>query len=293
MRSSILICNPAALRASTGKIARAQAILERKGFVPEVLLTEKSGHAEELARECLKKNPDLIIAGGGDGTINEVMNGIVFSPVPLAILPMGTTNVLAKELAIPENVEGSMERAVEGLSRKVSLGKIEAGEGAHAVSRYFCLMAGMGFDGKAVHDVNSSLKKISGKAAYILSGMNTVFSYPSGEIVVKTDDREFRAYSAVTGKSSKYGGNLKITPDASLLDPSLYTCIFRGRKGIDVLRYFWGILRGTHLRYSDVEYVKSTHIEVAGRVHIQIDGDYLGMTPARISVARDALNLVW
>ncbi|MEJ2683071.1 MAG: diacylglycerol kinase family lipid kinase [Candidatus Sulfobium sp.] len=293
MKSSILIYNPAALRASTGKIGRAQEFLERKGFLSEVLLTEKSGHAEHLARECLKRNPDLIIAAGGDGTINEVMNGIVFSGTPLAILPMGTTNVLAKELGVPENVMGALERAVNGLPRKVSLGKIETGEGGHPAARYFCLMAGIGFDGKAVHDVSPYIKKISGKAAYIMSGMKSMLGYPPGEIVIRTEDREFTAYSAIVGKSSKYGGNLKVTPDANLLDPFLYACIFRGRSRTDILRYFLGVLRGTHLGYSDVEYVKSSLLEVRGRVDVQIDGDYLGMTPARISVVRDALDLVW
>ena len=293
MKSSVLICNPAALRASAGKIARAQAFLERKGFASEVLVTERSGHAELLARESLKKAPDLIIAGGGDGTINEVINGMVFSGTPLAVLPMGTTNVLAKELALPEDVTGALERALSGTPRRVSLGKIETGEGEQSLSRYFCLMAGMGFDGKAVYDVNDSLKKISGKAAYILSGIRTIFSYPSGEIVIRTEGKEYRAYSAIVGKSSKYGGNLKVTPDASLLDPVLYACIFRGKRPIDILRYFFGILRGTHLVYPDVDYVKSSLLEVQGKVHIQIDGDYLGLTPARISVVKDALNLVW
>lgn len=293
MKSSFLICNPAALRASTGKIAGARAFLESKGFFAEVLLTEKIGHAELLARESLKKKPDLIIAAGGDGTVNEVMNGIAFSGTPLAILPMGTTNVLAKELGIPETVTGALERAVNGVSRKVSLGKIETGEGVRSIARYFCLMAGIGFDGKAVHDVNASIKKISGKAAYILSGMKSLFSYAPGEIVIRTEKREFTCYSAIVGKSSKYGGNLKVTPDASLLDPFLYACIFRGRNRSDILRYFFGILRGTHLEYADVEYVKCSSLEVKGNVHIQIDGDYLGMTPARISAVKDALDLVW
>ncbi|MEJ2695839.1 MAG: diacylglycerol kinase family lipid kinase [Candidatus Sulfobium sp.] len=293
MKSSVLIYNPAALRASARKIKRAQEFLEEKGFSSEVLLTEKSGHAEDLARECLKKDPDLIIAAGGDGTINEVMNGMVFSATPLAILPMGTTNVLAKELGIPENVTGSLERAVGGRPRRVSLGKIETGEGGHAAGRYFCLMAGLGFDGKAVHDVNTSIKKISGKTAYILSGMKSMLEYPPGEIVIRTEDREFRCYSAVVGKSSKYGGNFRITPDANLLDPFLYTCIFRGRNRTDILRYFIGIAKGTHLVYSDVEYVRSSGLEVRGRVHVQIDGDYLGMTPARIFAVKNALNLVW
>lgn len=293
MKSSILICNPAAMRTSAGKVARAQAVLEKRGFSSEVLVTERRGHAELLARESLKKSPDIIIAGGGDGTINEVMNGMVFSDTPLAVLPMGTTNVLAKELALPEYVTGALERAVSGTPRRVSLGKIEAGEGEQCVSRHFCLMAGMGFDGKAVYDVNDSLKKISGKAAYILSGINTVFSYPSGEIMVKTEGKEYRAYSAIVGKASKYGGNLKVTPDASLLDPFLYACIFRGKRRFDIVRYFFGILRGTHLKYHDVDYVKSSDIEITGKVHIQIDGDYLGLTPARISVAKDALNLLW
>lgn len=254
-------------------------------------MTERSGHAEELARGCLEKRHELIIAAGGDGTINEVMNGIVFSGTPLAILPMGTTNVLAKELGIPENITGALERAIKGVPRKISLGHIESGEGRY--SRYFCLMAGIGFDGKAVHDVAEGLKKISGKAAYILSGIQSMLSYPPGEIVVRSDGREFICYSAIVGKSSKYGGNLRVTPDASLLDPFLYTCIFRGKNRRDIMRYFLGILRGTHVGYQDVEYMKCSSLEVTGKVHIQIDGDYLGMTPARISAATDAMDLVW
>jgi diacylglycerol kinase family enzyme len=111
----IIIYNPAARKASKTKVETASSFLRGKGFDTEILITERRGHAEQLARESVKKNPSLIIAAGGDGTINEVINGIVWSGVSLSLLPLGTTNVLAKELGLPEDVYGSMNVAATGM----------------------------------------------------------------------------------------------------------------------------------------------------------------------------------
>ncbi|MFZ2196094.1 MAG: acylglycerol kinase family protein, partial [Thermodesulfovibrionales bacterium] len=124
MRSLIiLIGNPAARGASLKKFQSASVFLRGKGFDTKTLLTEKSSDATHLASEAVREKPYAIIAAGGDGTINEVINGMVKSDVPLAILPLGTTNVLAKELGIPENINGAMEAAVSLRPRTVSLGK--------------------------------------------------------------------------------------------------------------------------------------------------------------------------
>src|SRR4030042_2645950 len=169
MKSSIvLISNPTAKRASDRKIAQASRYLMSKGYKVEVLFTEKKGNAESLAREAIRELPSLIIAAGGDGTFNEVINSIAGSEIPMAILPLGTTNVLAKEIGIPENVEGAMEIAVTGTTKTISLGKIarsyhdnennppippllKGGEGGF---RYFVLMAGIGFGGEGVFGIN-------------------------------------------------------------------------------------------------------------------------------------------
>ncbi len=287
-----IIYNPAARTASDKKIARAAAFLEKKGFVVEVLRTEARGHAMRLAVDSLGRKPALIIAAGGDGTINEVVNGIAWTDTPLALLPMGTTNVLAKELGIPEDLYGAIETAVTSAPRKVSLGVVETVGARGSESRFFCLMAGVGLDGKTVYDVRANLKKVSGKAAYILSGLQNIVGYSLEGLSLKIDGREYSCFSAIIGKSSRYGGNFKVTPDASLFDPSLFVCLFKGGRRLDLFRYAIGVLRGKHLNYNDVVYLKAMEVEVQGRAHMQIDGDYLGYAPARVTAAKDALMLI-
>ena len=294
MKSSIvLISNPTAKRASDRKIAQASRYLMSKGYKVEVLFTGKKGHAENLAREAIRELPSLIIAAGGDGTFNEVINGIAGSEIPMAILPLGTTNVLAKEIGIPENVEGAMEIAVTGTTKTISLGKIAITRPSSLVSRYFVLMAGIGFDGEAVFGINETFKKISGKGAYIFSGLKVLPVFNPHELTFDIDGKTYSGYSAIISKTAKYGGDFKITPDARLTDPTLYICLFKGKKRLDVLRYVFGIATGSHLRFKDIEYLKAKRIQIDGNAHIQIDGDYFGMTPAKIEVAPNTLRLIY
>ena len=295
MRSSIiLIGNPAARGASLKKFESASVFLREKGFDTKILLTEKSNDATRLASEAVREKPYAIIAAGGDGTINEVINGMVKSDIPLAILPLGTTNVLAKELGIPEHINKAIAAAVSRKPRTVSLGKIELNTGTDsAYSRYFCLMAGIGFDGKTVHDINTAVKKKSGKAAYIFSGIKNLLSYSPNQLFYNIDGKEFTGFSSITGKASKYSGNFKITPDADLSDPTLYTCIFQGNRRIDLLRYVFKVMTGRLFDERDIVYLKSASVEVLGTAHIQIDGDYLGISPAKITVEKDALQIIY
>jgi diacylglycerol kinase (ATP) len=294
MKSSIvLINNPTALRASDRKVERASRYLTARGYEVEIFSTRQKGDAERYAREALKKMPSLIIAAGGDGTFNEVINGVVGSEIPVAILPIGTTNVLAKEIGVPENPEGAMEIAIARSPKTVSLGKIVITRRSSLVSRYFVLMAGIGFDGEAVFGINESLKKISGKGAYLFSGIKALSGFVAEELTFNVDGRYYSGYSAIIGKAAKYGGNFRITPDAKLTEPALYICLLEGRKRSDILRYLFGILTGTHLRFKDVGYMKAKSIEIEGNAHIQLDGDYFGKTPARIEVAPDALKLIY
>jgi diacylglycerol kinase (ATP) len=294
MKSSIvLISNPTAKRASDKKIAQASRYLISKGYKVEVLFTEKKGNAESLARKAIKGLPSLIIAAGGDGTFNEVINGIAGSEIPMAILPLGTTNVLAKEIGIPENVKGAMEIAVTGTTKIISLGKIVITRPSSLVPRYFVLMAGIGFDGEAVFGINETFKKISGKGAYIFSGLKVLPGFNPRELTFDIDGKTYSGYSAIISKTAKYGGDFKITPDARLTDPTLYICLFKGKKRLDVLRYVFGIATGSHLRFKDIEYLKARRIQIDGNAHIQIDGDYFGMTPAKIEAAPNTLRLIY
>ena len=289
----VIISNPAARSSSVEKVKKASDYLRRQGYETELLFTEKSGHARELARTAIEKQPFRVIAAGGDGTINEVLNGMVHSTVPLAILPMGTTNVLAKEIGIPHDIEGAMHRALSQTPKSVSLGRVEFTlEGVPSV-RYFCLMAGIGFDAKAVYGANRTIKKISGEGAYVLSGIINLIHYHPNELFFRVDDKEYPGYAAIIGKASRYGGNFKVTPDADIRDPNLHICIFRGGNRTDLLRYAYGIIRGTHLEQQDIVYRKASTIEILGNAHIQIDGDYLGTTPATVTTEKDSLQIVY
>jgi diacylglycerol kinase (ATP) len=294
MKSSIiLICNPAAKGMSKAKIERACRLLEQKDYRVELLLTKQRGEAEQFAKDRAKRPASVIIAAGGDGTFNEVANGIAGSEIPMAILPLGTTNVLAKELDIPHSLEGALEIALNNTPKSLSLGRIAMVRDSSLVSRYFILMAGIGFDGEAVYGINETFKKITGKGAYLYSGVKTLLRFDPDELEVTVDGKKHSAYSLIVGNASKYGGHFRVTPDVRLIDPILHVCLFKGRKRIDTLRYVFGIATGSHLKFADVEYLKAGEIAIKGHAHIQIDGDYFGMTPAEISIVPSALRLIY
>ncbi len=294
----ILIGNPVAKRASEHKIKHAAELVRSTGHEVEVFLTDKRGDAETLARKSAQEGASLIIAAGGDGTFNEVINGIAGTETSMAILPLGTTNVLAKELGVPENVKGAIDVALSGNVHTVSLGKITIARHPELVeeslvTRHFCLMAGIGFDGEAVYGMDKAVKKYSGKGAYILSGLKTLVAYNPEELILDVDGKTYSGYSAIIGKAARYGGNFKVTPDASLLTPSFYVCIMHGKKRSDILRYVYGIFTGRHLGFKDITYLKAEIVKVKGNAHIQLDGDYFGKTPAVVKIAPDALRLVY
>ena len=289
----ILIANPAAHRASNKKVATASYYLQSKGYEVEVIFTHSRGDAEHLARESLLRQPSLIIAAGGDGTFNEVVNGIAGTGIPMGILPLGTTNVLARELHIPENVQAAIEKALRKNPHSISLGKITLTDSSPNISRYFILMAGIGYDAMAVYGTNEVLKQFSGQGAYLYSGMKTLVKFHPSLLTFTADGKHYEGYSGIIGNAAKYGGAFSVTPDADLSDPVLHLCIFKGRKRVDIARYVFGVLTGTHLKYRDIEYLRAKHIVINGRAHIQLDGDYFGMTPAKVEVAPNALNLIF
>ncbi|MGB9715481.1 MAG: diacylglycerol/lipid kinase family protein [Thermodesulfovibrionales bacterium] len=293
MKSSIVIFNPTAKRASKRALSKASELLRSKGYRVKILYSKNKGHAEVLAREAIKERPSLVIAAGGDGTFNEVVNGIVGSDIPMAILPMGTTNVLAKEIGVPENAEHAIEFALNRIPRTISLGKISITHPSSLITRYFILMAGIGFDGEAVFRIKDLIKRFSGKGAYIFSGFETLSSYKPDEMIIDIDGKTYSGYSVIVSNVAKYGGNFKITPDARLTDPSFYVCLFKGKRRIDILKYVIGIITGTHLKFSDVEYIKANHVRVNNDAHIQIDGDYFGKGTAVIEIVPDALRLIF
>ena len=287
-----LIVNPIAGNRASRSIKKILNLLEGKVSLT-TFITEKKGDAFVFSGGLF--NTDLIIVAGGDGTFNEVVNGVLLSQKPvtgerntcLALLPLGTTNVLAKELGIPEDIEKAVYLALTGTAKKISLGRING--------RFFTLMAGTGFDGEAVLQFKETIKKISGTGASILSGINTLTKYNPPLIQVKTPEGTFAGYTAVVGNARCYGGYFQVTPRANLSEPLLDLCLFKGNTRKDLIRFVGGVIGKRHLDFSDVFYGKFSELEIVSKetVHIQIDGDYFGTLPAKLEVIQDAISLIW
>ncbi len=333
-RTVILIGNPAAGKNALKSIEKAGGIIKSGGFDVRLMLTEKRGDAEAFARQVssefgvhsLSPRPPLsgggqggilIITAGGDGTFNEVINGIAGSEIPMAILPLGTTNVLAKELNIPEDTDKALDIALNGNEHKICLGKItlfgdteirrhgdtEKDESPYPpfsapprhlnISRYFLLMAGIGFDGRTVYGIKGAIKKFSGKGAYIWSGLSALLKWNPEKLIFNIDGKTREGYSAIVCNASKYAGNFNVAPDAKLNEPYLYAFIMHGKRRLNLIKYVSAIIRGRHMKLSDITYQRAEQIEIQGNAHIQIDGDYLGKTPASIEIIPDVLNLVY
>jgi YegS/Rv2252/BmrU family lipid kinase len=284
-----MIANPASGRASGRKLGKAEDLITAKGVRLETLYTTGSGEAVALAREAVRKKPDLVIAAGGDGTLNEVVNGLAGSGVPMAILPLGTTNVLARELNIPAGVEGAVGAALGRVPRTVSLGRITA-EGR---SRYFCFTVGVGYDAAAVQGVRSRAKKLSGKLAYILSGLRVLLAWNPEEIEATADGSAYRCHTLIVSNTRKYAGDFVVAPNADIKEPLLHMFLLHGSRRTDIIRLALGIMLGRLDMVKGLTRLTGKTLEVKGASHMQVDGDYAGNAPASISVVPDAMRIIF
>ncbi len=245
--------------------------------------------AHDLALACIEKGADAIFALGGDGTINEVVNGMVGSRVPLGVLPAGTANVLACELKIGTNMLRAARRVEEWEPARIAVGLIEP-EGRH-----FVLMAGAGFDALVVHRVDAELKRRLGKVAYWVSGFGQ-FGKKLAQLEVRTNGASVRCSFALASRVRNYGGDLTIARGASLLRDEFELVLFEGASTVPYLKYFTGVLTGTLKGMRGATVVHARDVEIAPvsekPVYLQIDGEIAGTAPVKLRIVPDALTLL-
>lgn len=286
-----LVINPVAGNRAFRYITRIETRL--KGRVSlSTFVTARKGGAFAYARDI--RTADLIIVASGDGTINEVVNGLLSARgpqkagIPVALIPLGITNVLAKDRGIPHNIEQAIERALTGTAKKISLGRING--------TYFTLMAGVGFDGSTVMDVSAGrMKKISGKLAHVISGLRMFAAYHPPLVTIRLNEQELSGHTAVFSNARCYGGHFAVTPQADITEPALDVCIVKSSTRMAILRLVRDVILKRMPSAEDVMYLKIQRASVTSenRVHVQIDGDYFGTLPAEIEVVPDAISLVW
>ncbi len=265
--------------------------LERQGIRVRAIPTTGPGTATTIAKEAVLTDPDLILVAGGDGTINEVANGMVFSHVPLGVLPAGTANVLATELGIGNKAAAAARSIREWAPERISIGQIHTSLG----SRYFLLMAGIGLDAHIVYEMNPRVKASLGKVAYWLGGFSRV-GRPVAQFDTALNGKTQRAGFVLASRVKNYGGDLTIARNASLFEHDFEVIVFEGRNAFRYLTYFMGVLIGTLGSFNGVTIERAQSFEVRScedeRVYVQVDGEFAGRLPAQVEIIDSALTLL-
>jgi diacylglycerol kinase family enzyme len=233
-----------------------------------------------------------VIAAGGDGTINEVVDGMANSPVPMAILPAGTANVLANELGIASGLRQTAAQLAHFVPRRISLGRIRQSSGKQ---RHFLMMAGVGLDASIVYHLNLPLKARFGKLAYWLGGFSQV-GRRLEEFSVCVDGRPHDCTFALISKVRNYGGDFEICRKVTLLDNEFEVVLFEGRNSFRYLKYLAGMMARGVEGMSGVSVYRAREISMApsngDRVFLHVDGELAGELPATVSMVPDALTLL-
>jgi YegS/Rv2252/BmrU family lipid kinase len=287
MRKRIkLIANPISGGDARPAIKKAICFLDESGVHVDLFLTGKRGDATEEAAALRPADYDLVIAAGGDGTLNEVANGLVSSGIPLAFLPLGTANVMALEMGIPRDIEAACRVALFGETRPVTLAESDDG--------FFLMMAGVGFDAAAVRAVSGSLKRRTGKFAYLVAGLRALVAYRPVALQLRNAEGEkLQVWHAIISNIRLYGGRFVLAPDAGLNKPTLSACLVEKRGRLALVIFWLRILLRGHL-LGDVRRIESTIFEISGPVApLQIDGDDYGDTPLKIHSRSGLLEMVF
>lgn len=280
------VAGPGAGRFRRRRFLRVKAALERLGCDVTVQKTARSGDAEAFARSADPIKIDVVVAAGGDGTINEVVNGLVGRNLPLGIVPLGTANVLAAEIGLSLRPRAIAAAIAEG-------GRLRCYPGL-ANGRYFMMMVGVGFDAHVVAKVSSTLKKTIGKGAYVWTAILEIFRNTPRQYEVLMGEKLVHAASVVIGKGRYYGGRYSCTPDARLDRATFQVCLFKRGGRWAVVQYIVGLARGTIPGMAGVTLVETDRIRISGRPGdpVQGDGDILAGLPLDVSISQNALDLL-
>lgn len=293
-----IIANPRAGGQKGSSLKTVLALLKARGIMPEIRITTQRGDACRFARDEVVKKTDIVMAAGGDGTINEIANGLAGSPVKLAVFPGGTANVFALEANIPLDPVSAVDLLFTGRARPVNLGHISLQDrDREGVIRhyYFLLMAGIGFDGGVLAGIKRSSIARWGRAAYLFEGIKVLPRYTRSPITLTVDQaKTINGYSAVIGNARYYGGKCMVTPRASLFDASLELCVFTSKGPLAMCNNALKIFFHKHGSCHDLYYATAQRVEASSQheVFVQTDGDCVGKLPARLSVSKSAIFVV-
>ena len=293
-RKAILIFNPKTGRYSSRRLPAIEEIcsqLRSEGLEIELVATTGPGDATRIAADAGRKGVNDVIVSGGDGTINEALQGLVGTPARLGILPRGTANVLACELGLPLDCRRAAGVIARGKTRRVHVGcAVDETSGS---KRYFLLMAGIGLDASVVRRVHPGLKKRFGKGAFWFSGLSSLADWKPKPFEIEVEGQTFTATFVAIGKAASYGGDLTVTPRAQLDQPDFEICVIDSTSRLRYLYLLSHAMRsGMPPGRSGVHFLRATGARATGDVAVQVDGELIGNLPMTFEIAPESIEVI-
>jgi len=288
LKRVVIIANPISGMGRTVRaVPRLRRALKALGIRARLRVTRRAGDGQLLAA-ALADGCDAVIAVGGDGTINEVVNGIAGRGIPFATFPTGTSNVLAKEFGLPSNVRAFAEMLANA--------KVTWIDTARVGQRRFALFAGIGLDARVTRILSRVRKSTISLFHYVLPTLKVIREFDPPKLTVSVDGKVFAddaSYCLVSNVRS-YGGPFEIAWRADPTDGLLDVCVTLGRRRRDMLRYFWASVVRQLKDHGDVLYTRGRRISVtaAREAPYQVDGDFAGVLPMTINVQPRSLPLL-
>lgn len=285
MPRTLVILNPAARGRKAQRFIETIAAL---GKGTDLYLTNSRGDAERIVSEAAAcGDVSKVIAAGGDGTVNEVVNGIGQSNVTLGILPVGTMNVFALELGLPiRDLERCWRIIEDGHVRRIDLG--------HANDRYFVQLGGIGLDAQVVLETDRDFRRTFGPLTYLVSAAQIAARRPP-RLLIEGPERTSQGSFVLVGNGKHYGGPVVFFRDARIDDGLLDVMVFKNLSNLDMIRYLQSILFGNPTDLADVEYFQTPRLTVRSEtegVPVEVDGEVIGSLPVKIRFARRKLRVL-
>jgi YegS/Rv2252/BmrU family lipid kinase len=298
-----VIVNPAAANGTVGKRwPQMRDVLQAEVGQFDASLTEGPDHATELAREALSAGYRTIVAIGGDGTLNEVVNGLVSKgmidpTVNLGIIPSGTGSDSVRTLGIPHDCRSACHRLLHGKPDCIDLGLATCLSEGREIQRYFLNVAGLGFDGEVAERVNRSSKAPGGTIPFLSSLAVKLLTYQNKTVEVTLDSQQRlqqKANSVIVCNGRYFGGSMHVGPNAALDDGLFDVVIIGDTTKLEFIANVPKVYRGTHLSHPKVDEYRAKEVRVKAqeRMFLQTDGELIGEAPATFQIIPQALHVL-
>ncbi|MDX6611879.1 MAG: hypothetical protein QOD75_1065 [Blastocatellia bacterium] len=293
-RSVVLISNPHAGRGGpqrAAEIARFCELLKTHGLPVQSLSTSAPKDASRLAAQAAAAGATDVIVSGGDGTINEALQGLIGTNTRLAIWPRGTANVLAYDLKLPFKMAAAAAAVAANQTRRIHLGS--AVEEATGARRYFFLMAGVGVDAAVASAVRPGLKRRIGKGAFFYAGMEFLLHWNPPTFDLEVGGESVSATFACVANAASYGGGLVLTPGAQIDKPEFEIMLITSASRVRYVYLLTLVARGrVKPTTAGVRYLRGTRARALGDVLVQVDGEVIGKTPMTFEIAPQTIEVI-